>query len=127
MPGTILRMTNATGLARSTVERWTNEIHGERKCHVMGWERKPGDMAPIYAMGAGRDVPMPKPFTQAEYSRRFIKRLKEHGEYDRYLAKKRARHTVKLAITGKIIDPLVAGLFGNYRPAAEPMAERASK
>lgn len=94
--------------AHLTLTRW----HAQSLIHIAEWRRyaSNGLPAPVYAWGAGRDAPRPKPITKAESIRRWRRAHPDLvcAQHNRAKARRLAAHPPRL-------EPLMAALLGAAR------------
>lgn len=110
MPGSISEIIAQSGYDRSTVERWMRRMR-DVDCHIIDWRRPEvsGPFVAVYAAGPGDDaVCTLKPLTPSEDWHR----KKEKYGMETLRARERAAHWALKARRGKVVDPLVAALFG---------------
>ncbi|MFZ3286573.1 MAG: hypothetical protein WA191_06955 [Telluria sp.] len=113
LPGDFRRVMAETGIGRTTAWRWLNDLHQSGECHIQAWARvdSGGPFRPSYSPGPGEDaICMIKPYSQAQKSRRHMKRAKKSGEWEDRKARQRAIYWADRALANR--DPLVAALFG---------------
>ena len=110
MPGTEAEIKEKTGLGRTTIWRWINDIRAAGECHITSWQRTDGAIAARYTAGPGTDRSPIKPLTLAEKSRRYRAKARKSGAWSHNLAQMRAVYWADRAKTQR--DPLVAALFG---------------
>lgn len=60
-PSTVRELMDYTGLSRSTVGYHLKRVKLSMPMYISGWRRTVGQMAPVYAIGRGKDMPRPKP------------------------------------------------------------------
>ncbi len=111
MPGTSTELMDKTGLSRTTVWRWSNDLHAAGECHISAWTRVEGGgpFMPTYSPGPGKDVRcFLKAYTEMQKSRRFRARARRDGRWEDIQARQRAKYWADKAQP----DPLVALFFG---------------
>lgn len=91
--------------AHVTLTRW----HAQGLIHIAAWRRyaSNGMPAPVYAWGAGRDAPRPKPISKYESLRRW-----RAAHPDLVGAQHNRAKARKLAACPPRLDPLMAALMG---------------
>ena len=111
MPGTPLQISLATHITRQSVSFWARRFVAAGEAHIVSWTGYRGKKAvPVYAVGAGKNVPRPKKMTQNQRGARCRANAKQDGRWELKLEKARTARAVKNTIrTG---DPLVNALFG---------------
>lgn len=94
--------------AHITLTRW----RAQGLIHIAAWRRyaSNGLPAPVYAWGAGRDAPRPKPITKAESIRRW-----RRAHPDLVCAQHNRAKARKLAARPPRLEPLMAALLGAAR------------
>lgn len=110
MPGTEAEIKAKTGLGRTTIWRWINDIHEAGECYISSWARTEGAIAAHYTAGVGKDKAAAKPLTIKQLSARYRAKARKSGEWAHRLAQQRAKHWADKAQTNR--DPLVSAFFG---------------
>ena len=68
----------ASGLSRQVVNRFIKSLRTSKPytLHITDYEIVPGWILPVYTLGYGKDVALPKSLTQSERSRRYREKRK---------------------------------------------------
>lgn len=75
---TATQAAEASGLSKQVVNRFIASLRQVRpyQLHISDYHRVPGWTLPVYTLGYDKDVPFPKPLSQAERSKRYHARRK---------------------------------------------------
>ncbi len=67
-----------TGLSRQVINRFITGLRSTnpKSLHITDYEIVPGWILPVYTLGYGKDVALPKSLTQSERSRRYREKRK---------------------------------------------------
>ena len=73
---TQLELADMCGLSIQTVRHYLKLLHKRKVIHVCDWseDAKGSRTLKVFALGAGRDMPKPKPLTTAEVCARYRRR-----------------------------------------------------
>lgn len=117
LPGTVLQLVDKTGLAESTVRRMLRRLRDDDKAHISKRLRNVGGSTPLWVAGPGEDAPPLKPYTAAQYCRRFRKRVRKaikDAEAGRKPDPRYLRHVARVQTDkiAKVGDPFINAFFG---------------
>ncbi|WP_175980037.1 hypothetical protein [Caballeronia zhejiangensis] len=68
-PADRFRLAEKVGIDGSTAHKHINRARKAGLVHITNWIRPNGKFIPVYRLGAGTDMPKPRPSTDAEYQR----------------------------------------------------------
>lgn len=114
-PGNLPQLEARTKLGKTTVWRWVTDMHEAGEVHITLWTRTRdgGPFKATYSAGPGVDAPCNiKPYSEAQKSKRFYKKVKEKRDELRHV---RAAALANADRMSKTRDPIIEALFGPAR------------
>jgi hypothetical protein len=113
MPGSIVQITQRSGVCRHTVERWAGLLCTDGLAHIskIATPKQGGWPAAVYSAGAGIDAVLKsKNLTQKQLYKRYWTKARADGRAATHLLKNKERRIRARAIAAG--DPMVNALFG---------------
>lgn len=83
---TVHALMEELGLSRANAQLYLRLWKGERKIHIIRWQRSlktGGQMLPVWALGSRRDAPKPKPLTKAQIASRWREKNRATDQVNR--------------------------------------------
>lgn len=110
---TQVQLQQQLNLGAATVSRWLTDLLDSKRIHICRLEQNPhgGPQTLVYRFGAkpkGRPSKKPRKLSDLERTRLYRKRMRDSGEWEHTLAKRRATYRADKPRR----DPLTAALFG---------------